>query len=59
MASRPPFQKCLVCGERLQFVAVDRPNPRRLMRPTEYDQLPHECPAAAVEAFKKQIGAGT
>jgi len=55
MASPPPFRKCMVCGERLQFRAVDRPNPRKLMRPTEYEQLPHECPPEAVAAFKEKM----
>ncbi len=55
MATRPPNHKCLICGEPLQYRAVDRENPRRLMRPTTYEQLPHKCSPEAVEAFKKKL----
>ncbi len=56
MATLPPVRKCMVCGEPLRFEAVNRPNPRRLMRPTEYKQLSHKCAPDAVAAWKEKVG---
>jgi hypothetical protein len=61
MATNAPVQRCMVCGEYLEWeVAPDnRPAGSPLVfGPTDWQQKPHSCPPGATEAWLERIGFG-
>ncbi len=57
MATNPPCYPCCVCGGALEFEMVEtRRAPGGFWcGPTDYRQLPHECPPGAAEKWLERI----
>ncbi|HEX7881674.1 MAG TPA: hypothetical protein VF499_02930 [Afipia sp.] len=57
MATNPPDDRCFICNGKLDFRVVEtrRPTGGFWFGPTEYEQLPHDCPPGAAAAWFERI----
>lgn len=59
MATNPPCHPCEICGGKLEWEAVPVnmawPWEQPRFGPTQYRQLPHECPPGAAEEYYERI----
>lgn len=58
MATNPPSHPCHICGGSLEWEVVPHhrePWEPPRFGPTDYRQLPHDCPPGAVEAWLERI----
>lgn len=58
MATNPPTHPCHICGGKLEWEVVPQhrePWEAPRFGPTDWRQLPHECPPRAVEAWVERV----